>query len=102
MTVSDDDIITLTSSDQKKVEITVKAAKVSELIATTLFSADENDDDDDVMMEQNDSAALEMDVPRVNGATLEKVVEFLIYFEKHPFPKMPEKLSGQTFNLVRL
>jgi hypothetical protein len=100
MTASDDAIVTLTSSDQNKVQIAVKAAKYSQLIVTTLLHHDDEDDNDDDI--QNGCCGhLEMDIPRVDGSTLQKVVEFLIYFEKNPFPKMPERLPGDTFATVR-
>lgn len=107
MKFSDDAIVQFTSSDQRTIQIPVKAAKISQLVVTTLFPIDDDDDDeddDDDNDEGGDSSTkqlLEMDVPRVDGTTLEKVVEFLIHYEQNPFPKMPERLPGNDFSAVR-
>lgn len=129
MPVSDESIITLISSDNIKFTLPVKAAKFSGLVSDALLkSDDDNDDDDDDDNDNADNnvdvnkcnntndkggmklddgisntatghGGLEMDLPRVGSAALEKVVEFLNYFATNPFQKIPEK-NVSTFSHV--
>lgn len=91
----DDAVVCLTSSDQKKVELPVKAAKHSVLISNALaLQGDEDEDSSD-----NDQD-LAMELPNVESKSLEKVVEFMNHYEENPFPSIPERFQEKTFEEV--
>jgi hypothetical protein len=104
MVVPDESIVTLISSDQIKMQIPAKAVKHSSLVATTLFPSDENNDDEDPESASSSSSpTLEMELPRVEGVVLEKIVEFLLFYDKNPFPSiMPDTFVQPTFQEVRI
>jgi hypothetical protein len=92
----DDMVIRLKSmvdenGNQRECEIKFGAAKLSELIRDSV-----GDHDDDEPM-----STTEIDVPRVKGDCLEKVVDFLKHYEEEPMKEIPTPLGGSTFNEVR-
>ena len=82
------DIIKLRSSDGKVFELSESAAKISELLSDS-----PREDDDEVT---------EIDVVRVEGATLEKVVEFMKHYDQETMKEIPTPLGGTSFNDVSL
>jgi Skp1 family, tetramerisation domain len=90
MHINDDAVVILASSDQKQVELPVKAAKHSVLITNWLEIKGEDDEEQDLVL----------DLPNVESTSLEKIVEFLKHFEKNPFPPIPERFPEKTFEEV--
>ena len=80
------DIIKLRSSDGKVFELSESAAKISELLSDS-----PREDDEEIT---------EIDVVRVEGATLEKVVEFMKHFDQETMKEIPTPLGGTSFNQV--
>jgi hypothetical protein len=75
--------------NQREFEITYGAAKLSELIRD---SVGDDFEDDEVMPE--------IDVPRVKGDCLEKVVDFMKHYKEDPMKEIPTPLGGSSFNEV--
>ena len=85
-------IITLISRDGKKFQLPKSAAVLSTFIKDTLDIDDEEDEP-----EVYDS----VDVLRVDGDCLKKVVDFLIHFQQDPLPEIHQPLVGDSLNEVR-
>lgn len=79
------------NGNQREFEIKFGAAKLSELIKDSV--GEEPDFD-------NETSA-EIDVPRVKGDCLEKVVDFLKHYSEEPMKEIPTPLGGSTFDEVR-
>jgi Skp1 family, tetramerisation domain len=71
-------------------EISYGAAKLSELIKDSVGEEIEDDD----------AAVQEIDVPRVKGDCLEKVVAFMKHYKEEPMKEIPTPLGGSSFNEV--
>ncbi|KAG7349540.1 Skp1 family, dimerization domain containing protein [Nitzschia inconspicua] len=77
------------NGNSREFEISYGAAKLSELIKD---SVGDDFEEDDTMPE--------IDVPRVKGDCLEKVVSFLQHYRKEPMKEIPTPLGGSSFNEV--
>jgi hypothetical protein len=73
----------------REFEISYGAAKLSELIKDSVGEDFEEDD-----------AMPEIDVPRVKGDCLEKVVDFMKHYNVEPMKEIPTPLGGSSFNEV--
>jgi Skp1 family, tetramerisation domain len=74
----------------REFDISYGAAKLSELIKD---SVGEDFEEDDVVPE--------IDVPRVKGDCLAKVVDFMKHYKEEPMKEIPTPLGGSSFNEVR-
>ena len=93
-TASDDTMLHLKSmadenGKKREFEIKLGAAKLSELIK------------DSVGEEEDQEDSIEIDVLRVKGDCLEKVVDFLKHYHEEPMKEIPTPLGGSSFNEVR-
>ena len=87
-------MIILKSNDGEEFELKKEAAFVSDFVRDSL--GDHDDDDND------DAENVVVDVLRVNGECLAKVVEFLKHnHDEEPMPEIPTPLGGATFQEVR-
>lgn len=85
-------MITLTSSDNTEIQISVKAARGSEFIVDTYSLRDEG-----VIIDNE----VPLDLPNVNSITLQKIVDFLNEYAKHPFRSIDyDSIRGQGFEQV--
>lgn len=73
----------------REFDISFGAAKLSELIKD---SVGEDFEEDDVVPE--------IDVPRVKGDCLAKVVDFMKHYKEEPMKEIPTPLGGSSFNEV--
>lgn len=92
----DDTMIKLKSAqdengESKVFEISLAAAILSDLVT----DAAGDDDDDD-----NDSKPLEIDITRVKGPCLAKVVDFMKHHHEDKMKAIPTPLGGSSFNEV--
>jgi hypothetical protein len=85
----DDQMITLVSRDKKEFQLPTSAAKNSYFIRHLLDVGEEGSEE-----------LLNIEVPRVNGKCMEKVVSFLIYYKEHPMPGIRQPLDGNSLNEV--
>lgn len=85
--------VKLVSRDDVEFVLPVDAAKESRFVANSL-SLDDNDNP-----EENESD-LRVDVIRVSGGCLEKVVDFLKHFKEEPMAEITMPLPGPTFEDV--
>jgi len=74
-------------------EISVAAAQISELVRDA--AGEEHDDDDD-----DNGEAIEIDISRVKGPCLAKVVGFMKHYHKEKMKEIPTPLGGNSFNEV--
>ena len=89
--------VTLIGEGGETFEIPLKAAKASILIKDTV-SADEGAEDGT----GDEQMTLEpINMPRVKGACLKKIVEFLIHHSEDPMKEIPHPLPADTFSEVR-
>jgi hypothetical protein len=77
------------NGNSREFEISYGAAKLSELIKDSVGEDFEEDD-----------AMPEIDVPRVKGDCLEKVVDFMKHYNYEPMKEIPTPLGGSSFNEV--
>ena len=80
---------------QKEFEITLGAAKLSELIKDST-GLDDDDEDEDAANKK----PIEIEIPRVKGDCLAKVVDFLKHYHEEPMKEIPTPLGGSSFNEV--
>lgn len=74
-------------------EISVAAAQISELVRDA--APEDHDDDDD-----DGGAAFEIDIARVKGSCLAKVVDFVKHHHIEKMKEIPTPLGGSSFNEV--
>jgi len=74
-------------------EISLKAAQISDLILNA--HGDDDDDDDD-----DDDTPREIEVPRVKGNCLAKVVDFMKHHHVEKMKEIPTPLGGSSFDEV--
>ena len=78
-------------------DISMAAAKISDLIRDAAGVEDREDDDDD----DEDETPLEIEVSRVKGPCLAKVVDFMKHHHEEKMKEIPTPLGGSSFNEVR-
>jgi hypothetical protein len=93
-------LLALISSDGQRLELPLKAAKLSKLVQNSLPDNDEEDDDEDDH-DHNEAKNHELELLRVGGECLKKVVEFLNHHNTEPMIEIPVPLGGSTFTEVR-
>jgi len=74
------------NGDVRSFELPFKAAKLSEFVKDAVGECEEE--------------SAEVDVPRVKGECLEKVVAFLKHYDEEKMKDIPTPLGGSTFNEV--
>lgn len=79
-------------------DISMAAAQISDLIRDAAGEPEDREDDDD----DGDNAPLEIEVSRVKGPCLAKVVDFMIHHHEEKMKEIPTPLGGSSFNEVRL
>lgn len=87
-----DKIITLISRDRETFQLPKSAAVLSGFIEDTLDIDDE---------EEEPEVYHSVNVLRVDGECLKKVVDFLIHFQQDPLPEIHQPLTGNSLNEVR-
>ena len=85
------------SGDPQVFEISMAAARISEFIRDAYGDAGDREDDDD----DDDSNPVEIEVPRVRGPCLKKVVDFMKHHHEEAMKEIPTPLGGSNFNEVR-
>jgi hypothetical protein len=80
------------NGDVRVFEVPYGAAQISELVRDSVGEI-ENDEEDEM--------PLEVDVLRVKGDCLEKVVDFMKHFKEEKMKEIPTPLGGSSFNEVR-
>ena len=88
----DERTVKLVSRDDVEFVLPVEAARESRFVADSLNL-------DDVNLEDADND-LRVDVIRVSGGCLEKVVDFLKHFKEEPMSEITMPLPGPTFEDV--
>ncbi|GAX14544.1 hypothetical protein FisN_6Lh321 [Fistulifera solaris] len=89
--------VTLISSDKQEFKLSAEAVKLARMVASSLNLIQEDDDGDE------DDTAAELDpleLSRVEGSVLAKVVEYLSHYLEEPMKEIPQPLGGTTFNEV--
>ena len=89
-------MITLRSNDGKEFKISNEAARISGFCVDTL-NLDEEQDDEDAGEGQTNRI---VDVLRVSGECLERVVEFMLHYSKSPMPEISLPMCGNSFEEV--
>ena len=92
--MSDDRIVKLVSRDDMEYELPLRAARLSRFVGNSLNLDDDNDAPDDA------EETLKVDVIRVSGGCLEKVVAFLKHHDEQPMNEITMPLPGPTFEDV--
>ena len=77
------------NGDQRIFEVPFAAAKISDLIRDA--AGDE---------EQEGELPMEIEITRVKGDCLEKVVDFMKHYHQEKMKEIPTPLGGSTFNEV--
>merc|ERR1712224_656670 len=85
----DQRMVTLISRDDHKYRLPMRAAILSILVKDALSQDDDNDEEKD-----DDTTEDTVDVLRVNGSTLEKIVEFMNHHVEDPMKEIPMSLDG--------
>lgn len=75
-------------------ELPYKAAKLSEFLHDAAGDSVEDDEDNE------NGDIVNVDVSRVRGECLGKVVEFLKHYAEEPMKEIPTPLGGSSFNEV--
>jgi hypothetical protein len=89
---STEPVITVVSNDDQKFQLPKSAAINSGFIVHALNLNEDEDEGKDTYVP--------VDVTRVSGNALEKVVEFLKHYAKEPMPAIGKPLQGNSFNEV--
>lgn len=84
------------SGNPQVFEISMAAARISEFIRDAYGDAGDREDDDD----DDDSNPVEIEVPRVRGPCLKKVVDFMKHHHEEAMKEIPTPLGGSNFNEV--
>ena len=82
------------NGESKVFEISMAAARISDLIKDAAGDPEEDDDDDD-------DKPIEIEVSRVKGPCLAKVVDFMKHHHEEAMKEIPTPLGGSNFNEVR-
>lgn len=77
-------------------DISMAAARISDLIRDAAGEPEDREDDDDDV----DNPPLEIEVARVKGPCLAKVVDFMIHHHEEKMKEIPTPLGGSSFNEV--
>ena len=91
-------MIILKSNDGASFELTKRAACMADFVKDSLGDNEDDDGGDD----DNDNNKVVVDVLRVNGECLAKVVDFLKHHDEEAMPEIPTPLGGNTFREVRI
>mgnify|MGYP001801815505 CR=1 FL=1 len=96
-TAESDVMITLRSRPDEAGEsmtfvIPYKSAELSDFIKDAVS--------EEIEGEEDSGGINEIDVPRVSGRCLGKVVDFLNHYSEQPMKEVPTPLGGATFNEV--
>jgi S-phase kinase-associated protein 1 len=83
MTDEDDELITLVSKESEEISVHAEAAKLSDLVATTLEEGDDT-----------------VHVPRVSSTCLRKVVQFLEHYRFDAMKEIPTPLGGTSLKEI--
>ena len=84
-------------------EISLAAAGLSVLVVDAAGDVeDEDEDDDDNDNARNDKPPLEINISRVKGPCLAKVVDFMNHHHTDKMKAIPTPLGGSSFNEVSL
>eukprot|EP00529_Nitzschia_sp_RCC80_P036447 CAMPEP_0113482240 /NCGR_PEP_ID=MMETSP0014_2-20120614/22817_1 /TAXON_ID=2857 /ORGANISM="Nitzschia sp." /LENGTH=191 /DNA_ID=CAMNT_0000375751 /DNA_START=120 /DNA_END=695 /DNA_ORIENTATION=+ /assembly_acc=CAM_ASM_000159 len=109
MSVEDSKMIKVTSMpDEDGVamtyELPYKAAELSEFLkdaaGDSIEEEEDDDDDDDNNNNKSNDKMVTVEVSRVRGKCLGKVVEFLCHYAEEPMKEIPTPLGGSSFNEV--
>jgi len=92
----DERIVTLVSADGQRFELTAEAAKNAQLVRRSLNLGGDEDEDDDEPPDPLQS----LDLLRVSGRALDKVVDFLKHYDQEKMMEIPQPLGANTFNEV--
>lgn len=76
----------LKSNDGKEFEVSESACKISEFLIDT--------------PRNEDKEVTEIEIPRVSGETLEKVVEYMKHYAEEKMKEVPTPLGGNSFDEV--
>jgi len=76
-------------------DISMEAAQISDLIRDASGDPEDDDDDDD-----DDKVPLEIEISRVKGPCLAKVVDFMKHHHVEKMKEIPTPLGGSSFNEV--
>ena len=92
-------IVKLISRDDQEFELPLAAAVLSRMVSNSLGMEDGGDGGEDEE-EATADTELKVDVMRVSGACLEKVVAFLKHHHEQPMDEITMPLPGPTFEEV--
>ncbi|MGK3745329.1 MAG: hypothetical protein ACI90V_012190 [Bacillariaceae sp.] len=81
-------------------EISLAAAGLSDLVVDAAGDVEEDDDDDDDDDNAKNKPPLEIDISRVKGPCLAKVVDFMKHHHTDKMKAIPTPLGGSSFNEV--
>ena len=92
-------IVVLQSNDGASFELSKRAACASDFVRDSLGEEDDDDDDDDDNDNGDDNhrRTTVVDVLRVSGDCLAKVVEFLQHHDEEAMPEIHPPLVGKYF-----
>jgi hypothetical protein len=90
------EMVILRSSEGREFTLPMTAAKLAELVNDSL---PEDDDDDDCGA--TTAEFKKVDLIRVSGDCLAKVVEFMQHYDEDPMKDIPTPLGGTSFDEVR-
>jgi hypothetical protein len=101
----DKTVVTLASADGETFVLPYKAAIQSVLVKDTLPGADDDfvtvGDDEEESLDNQEAVFETIEIPRVSGACLGMVVEFLKHHAIEPVSEIPHPLPHDTFEQVR-
>jgi hypothetical protein len=80
------------NGDVRVFDVTYGAARISELVRDSVGGTIEDDEESEL--------PLEVDVLRVKGDCLERVVDFMKHFNEEKMKEIPTPLGGSSFNEV--
>lgn len=92
-------MLTLVSADEQRFELPVAAAALSEYILNACGRGKEEEEDGEDEPEPEEYRAV--DVLRVSGPALSKVVDFMAHHYKEKMDDIPTPLGGNSFEEVR-
>lgn len=96
-------MVTLVSRDDERFELPLAAAMHAKLVRNS-FGGDEDDDDD---VEQGGELAgsnvkQEVQLMRVGGEALKRVVDFLNHYHEEPMNEITVPITGNSFDEVSI
>ena len=92
---NDDVFVELVSLDDKHFQIPVAAAKHAKLVRRSLGGDDDDDDDNFEIV-----GSKTVDLLRVRGEALQRVVDFLNHYHTQPMREIPTPLGSHSFDEV--